>query len=247
MELKLLLAAAILFLALLAGFLPFKIKNERRDFDFPVGETLACGVFLGAALIHMLGDADQGFIALGYHYPFAFLIAGASFLGLLLLEHLGNELQAHHDGNSKSMALLAVLMLSIHSLFEGTALGISNNFLTTLVLGLAIIAHKWAASFSLSVTINKSSLRFSIGMACFLIFALMTPIGISIGSLLEHTTSAYPLLMPIFSALAAGTFLYIGTLHGLGRATMIQRCCNIREFLFMILGFGIMAVVAIWT
>ena len=75
----------------------------------------------------------------------------------------------------------------------------------------------------------------------------MTPLGIVLGDLVNQATDSYHLLTPIFSALAAGTFLYIGTLHGLRRATMIERCCNMREFSFMILGFAIMAVVAIWT
>jgi len=252
LDIKLVMAVFILFLALIGGFFPFRIRKKYKNlnahiFDFPIGESLACGVFLGAGLIHMLGDSAQAFIREGYDYPFAFLIAGGSFLGLLLLEHLGSELKDHHDSSSKGMALLATLMLSIHSLFEGAALGISGDVLTSIVLCLAIVAHKWAASFSLSLQLNKSSLQFNLGLSCFLIFALMTPIGIFIGDLVTKATGIHPLLTPIFSALAAGTFLYIGTLHGLGRATMIQRCCKLREFLFMILGFSIMAIVAIWA
>jgi solute carrier family 39 (zinc transporter), member 1/2/3 len=248
LHIKLMMAAVILLIALIAGIIPFKKKHDHQArFDFPMGEAIACGVFLGAGLIHMLGDSAQEFIALGYDYPFAFLIAGASFLGLLLLEHMGNELEAHHEGNSTHMALLATVMLSIHSLFEGAAVGISGDILTATVLGFAIIAHKWAASFSLALQINKSNLKFNTGLMCFLIFAVMTPVGILLGDAVNETTGAYHLLTPIFSALAAGTFLYIGTLHGLTRAPMIKNCCNIREFLFMILGFGIMALVAIWT
>jgi zinc transporter 1/2/3 len=249
-DIKLFMALAILFLALMGGFLPFKIKkkyNNPHAFDFPVGESIACGVFLGAGLIHMLGDSAQGFMAAGCQYPFAFLIAGSSFLGLLLLEHLGSELQEQGPSASKSIALLSVVMLSIHSLFEGAALGMSGEIFTSLILGFAIIAHKWVASFSLSLQINKSALKFWPGVLCFLFFAFMTPVGIFLGHLVNQTTGSHPLWTPIFSALAAGTFLYIGTLHGLGRATMIHRCCNMREFLFMILGFAVMAVVALWT
>jgi zinc transporter ZupT len=245
---KLLMAIAIFLIAIIAGIWPFKKKHQdHTHLDFPAGEAIACGVFLGAGLIHMLGDSAQGFIDAGYHYPFAFLIAGASFLFLLLLEHVGNELQEHHKGAGKGMALLATLMLSLHSLFEGAAVGISASLVTASVLAFAIIAHKWAASFSLSLQINKSHLSLTAGLSCFLIFAIMTPLGIVLGDLVNQATDSYHLLTPIFSALAAGTFLYIGTLHGLRRATMIERCCNMREFSFMILGFAIMAVVAIWT
>ncbi len=244
---KILAAFLILVIALVAGFLPFKKKRSNTHFEFPVGEAVACGVFLGAGLIHMLGDSAQEFIHLGYHYPFAFLIAGTSFLILLLLEHIGTEIQGHGGSHVKSMALLATLMLSIHSLLEGAAVGMSGDFLTALVLAFAIIAHKWAASFSLSMQINKSSFSFLAGLGLFLIFAIMTPLGIFLGDFIITSTGNHPLLTPIFSALAAGTFLYIGTLHGLRRAIMIERCCNIREFSFMIAGFALMAVVAIWT
>lgn len=244
---KLIAALIILVIALVAGYLPFKKKRSSGHFDFPAGEAIACGVFLGAGLIHMLGDAAQGFIVAGYHYPFAFLLAGVSFLTLLLLEHIGNEMKEHHTGTKKGMVLLAAAMLSIHSLLEGAAVGISGDLLTAVVLALAIIAHKWAESFSLSLQINKSEMHFSPGLMLFLGFALMTPLGIFLGDIVLDSAGSHPLLTPIFSSLAAGTFLYIGTLHGLRRATMIERCCNMREFAFMLLGFGLMALVAIWA
>ncbi|MCC2666319.1 MAG: zinc transporter [Gammaproteobacteria bacterium] len=243
---KIEIALVILLITLLAGIFPFYKKRQNAQLNFPIAETLACGVFLGAGLIHMLGDAAQNFSQLGYSYPFAFLIAGGSFLFLLMLEHIGQELQ-HHAGNTSGFAILAAVMLSLHSLFEGAAVGLSNTWLTTLILAFAIIAHKWAASFSLAWQLNRSALPFSFTLIAFLIFAIMTPLGIIGGEVIQHNVGHYPLLTPIFTALAAGTFLYIGTLHGLRQATMIERCCNLKEFSFMLLGFSIMAIVAIWT
>ena len=78
-------------------------------------------------------------------------------------------------------------------------------------------------------------------------FSLMTPIGIIIGTAATTFLSNYPLLQPIFSSLAAGTFLYLGTLHGLEKATLIKQCCDLKRFNFVVIGFAIMAVVAIWT
>ena len=48
-------------------------------------------------------------------------------------------------------------------------------------------------------------------------------------------------------AASAGTFLYLGTLHGLSRAVMVQQCCNLKQYTFVIIGFSLMAIVAIWT
>ena len=46
--------------------------------------------------------------------------------------------------------------LSIHGLFEGVALGIQRNPNGTIIMFLAILAHKWAEAFSLVKFINNS-------------------------------------------------------------------------------------------
>lgn len=75
----------------------------------------------------------------------------------------------------------------------------------------------------------------------------MTPSGIFAGDWILSYSQTNSLLTPVFSSLAAGTFIYIGTLHGLDRASLIKHCCNMREFFFMLLGFTLMAIVAIWA
>ena len=110
-SLKLIAALVIFLIAAIAGWLPFRKKIQALDkFDFPRGEALACGIFLGAALIHMLSDANNSFTRLGVHYPLAFLLCGLSFLLLLLLEHLSSEISEHEGKNNASVALLKVLL-----------------------------------------------------------------------------------------------------------------------------------------
>lgn len=235
----------IFLISLLSGFYPFYKKFKiHAAWDFPVGESLACGVFLGAGLIHMLGDANQGFLDSGYHYPFALLIAGITFLVLLLLEHIGREFYEHDGPTSIGFALLSVFLLSIHSFLEGTALGLSMTISVFILVLFAILAHKWAVSFALALQINKTQLSTALGILLFVIFAVMTPLGILIGDLVGNQ---HQLLAPIFTSLAAGTFIYLGTLHGLKQAVMIDKCCDLKRFFFVVFGFSIMAVVAIWT
>ena len=85
------------------------------------------------------------------------------------------------------------------------------------------------------------------GIFLFVIFALMLPLGVIFGSFSSEYLGNYPLIEPIFSGLAAGTFLYLGTLHGLERAVLVKDCCKLKTFSFVIVGFALMAVVAIWT
>ena len=246
--LKLFFALSIFAVILLAGWYPFKQRLQHdAHADFPIGETLATGVFLGAALLHMLPESTAMFHRLGYDYPFSYLITGGIFLVFLWLEHVGKELYHHHDSAHPAFAILAWMMLCIHSLVLGTALGLSHDYPTRIMLFLAIIAHKWAESFAIAVQLNKSSLSFNLSLVCFIIFALMTPLGIGFGSYFEQAVSSKSLVDPILIAVSAGTFLYLGTLHGLERCVMVERCCNLRDFSFVIIGFLLMASVAIYT
>ncbi len=242
--LKFFFAVSILAVILLAGWYPFKQRwDQDKHIDFSLGETLATGIFLGAALLHMLPEADTMFKKLGYDYPFAFIITGIVFLIFLWLEHLGKELY-HQDTAHPAFALLAWLMLSIHSLVLAAALGFSHDSAVVIMLFLAIITHKWAESFAIAVQLNKSSLSTYSCLIFFILFAFMSPIGICIGWYIDHDVSTQSILDPILIAISAGTFLYLGTLHGLERCVMVKRCCNLRDFSFVIIGFLIMASVA---
>ncbi len=246
-SIKIICIILILAITLISGAYPFakKIITQHKP-AFPVAESLAAGVFLGAGLIHMLGDAAQEFYALNYAYPIAFALCGGTFLFFLLLEHIGRELY-HHAKSFNQFAILATIMLSIHSLLTGVALGVSDNFSITIVLLLAILAHKWAASFALAIQINKADFSLRTGIILFIAFAAMLPIGVILGDTIQHGLIKQPWVEPVFSSLAAGTFLYLGTLHGLERAVLIKQCCNLKGFSFVIVGFLIMATVAIWA
>lgn len=210
------------------------------------GEALAAGVFLGAGLIHMLGDAAGDFAAANVDYPWPFFLCGAVVLALLLLEHVGEATQGKADGGA-ALALLATLMLSIHSFLAGAALGTSGSGAVAVVIFIAILAHKWAASFALAVTLLRSPLARMSSLVAFAVFVFFLPLGVAVGALANTWDAAYPLVAPTLKALAAGTFLYLGTLHGLANGTLVARCCDLKEFAAVVAGFILMAVVAIWT
>lgn len=246
--LKLFFALSISIIILMAGWYPFKKRlRDGEHVDFPLGETLATGVFLGAALLHMLPESNSLFISLGYRYPLAYLITGSLFLLFLWFEHLGKELYHHQSANHPAFAILAWLMLSVHSLVLGMALGFSNEYTIMIMLYLAIITHKWAESFAIAIQLNKSSLKPIQSAILFLIFLLMTPLGIYLGWFFGHGAEYKSIFAPILIASSAGTFLYLGTLHGLERCVMVERCCNLRDFSFVIVGFLLMAAVAAYA
>jgi|688.fasta_scaffold426237_2 zinc transporter 1/2/3 len=246
---KSMLALAIFALTLVAGLWPF--LRRKKMWAFSPAESFASGVFLGAGLLHMLPDSSTDFAEAGYSYPYPYLIAGMIFLVLLVMEQYASSIQRTEKTSrafSQQFVLLSALMLSIHSFLEGTALGVSLEISTILIIFIAIIAHKGAASFALSTQLNKSLLPFNIRIATFALFSLMTPIGILLGSWVAvPETSPFSLLAPIFNSMAAGTFLYIGTLHGLEQSQLIKHCREPRHIFAMISGFAVMAVVAVWA
>lgn len=244
---KLFFAFSAFIIILLAGWYPFRKRHQGREhFDFPIGETLATGVFLGAGLLHLLPESNQTFEQQGYHYPFAYLITGLVFLLFLWFEHVGRELYHHRKANHPAFAMFAWLMLSIHSLMLGTALGLSNEYSVAIMLYLAIITHKWAESFAIAVQLAKCTLSSVQSLVLFLLFACMTPGGIYMGWYLGHGVHTHTLLDPIVLSTSAGTFLYLGTLHGLEQCVMVERCCNLRYFSFVIIGFLLMGAVAFY-
>jgi zinc transporter 1/2/3 len=242
MWLTIAMTAAVVAVAIAAGAVPFVRRRGPGIASFPDAEALTTGIFLGAGLIHMLGDATAGFAAQGVSYPWPVFLAGVALLALLGLEHVG-----HGTREATSLAALATLMLSIHSFLAGAALGTATKAAVATVVFLAIMAHKWAASFALSLKLNETALPLAIRLGAFGVFVGLFPFGVTCGRVATSVEHANPLLTPIFSALAAGTFIYLGTLHGLANGTLVARCREFRTFALVVLGYAIMAVVAIWT
>lgn len=241
--LKLIAAIIIFLVAIIAAWFPFKkaITSSEKH-NFPAGEALACGLFLGIGLIHMLSHANILFSQVGCKYPWAFVLTGISFLMLLLLEHIATEINKKKYNSDLTLSILAVVILSVHSFFVGAALGISNQLTIVLMVFIAIIAHKWAAGFALAVQINNA-MQAKKGIYIYLLFAIMTPLGILFGDLINNPANIHPMMEPIFTSLAAGTFLYLGTLHGLKRAVLVDYCCNLKHFSWVIVGFAMMALI----
>ena len=245
---KVSLTLLVVAISLLAGRFAFRSDaTSQPSVALGIGEAFAAGVFLGAGLIHMLGDADATFGAQGIDFPYAPLLCGAVLLLLLWAEHAGH-LMAQRSGQATAvLPLTAVAMLSIHSILMGAAFGITTSWSVAIAVFVAVLAHKGAASFALGLELVRSSMPRRQQWRLFCLFVAMFPIGVGLGQAVSHMTDAHPLVEASFSAVAAGTFLFFGTLHGLAASPLITRCCNAKEFAGAVAGFALMAVVAIWT
>ena len=103
---------------------------------------------------------------------------------------------------------ILMIALSVHSIFEGLALGLSKNESEVLNMAIAIIAHKGAAGLSLGISLIKTFPNdHTLIRLLVLVFSVATPIGVGLGMILANAGDIYEI---IFSSLAAGTFVYIG-------------------------------------
>jgi len=240
----------LIFGSALAAGMPVLLRSGERGGAagaYPLGEALAAGVFFGAGLIHMLGDSVGDFEEAGYFFPWTELLAGTVILLMLGMEHYSARRREADAGDAAGIALLATFMLSFHSFLAGAAFGATTEVATTFVILVAVIAHKWAAAFALAVKLVRSGIGRPRAWCAFLVFVLLFPVGVIAGTAVTSTEEGAPLLEGIFTAMAAGTFIYLGTLHGLQQGILVTRGARPKEYLTACFGFALMAVVAIWT
>ena len=99
-----------------------------------------------------------------------------------------------------------MIALSVHSIFEGLALGLMDNFQQFLNLMISIMVHKFAEAMSISIAMQKAGFEFKKLLKFMFLFAFATPIGTSLGIALN---SAPEMVSIVFTSLAGGSFIYV--------------------------------------
>lgn len=246
---KLIAASIILLVSLCAGFVSIRIAKRSKRL-LQIADALANGVFIGAALFHLLPNAIDQFEALniphGIVLSLALLIV--SYAALLFIEKISERFSPKK--HLLVSAWLLILTLSIHAFITGIALGISETLAIVSVLFFAIIAHKGFEMFALVISLfqrlNKTiHVRF-----IFFVFSFVTPLGIWLGTISDQlfSVSTNSLLTAAFNAFAAGTFLYVGSSHnhGLMQRAGLDSYKRYALVLNMLLGIALMGILAIW-
>ena len=102
---------------------------------------------------------------------------------------------------------ILMIALSVHSLFEGLALGLTKEEKDVVNIVIAILVHKGAAGCSLGIALTRSfpeDKKLCVQLVT--VFSAATPIGVGIGMAIANAGDIYDV---IFSSIAAGTFIYI--------------------------------------
>lgn len=202
-SLALLAAAAFFLVTLVSGALPLTWKLEGRFFDGFL--CFGAGVLLSAAFLHMLPSAIP---ALGPATG-AFTLGG--FLLMTVIERFTMAHPCHEEGcPNHRIGIVALFGLSVHSVIAGTALGVglagAADLSTSMALLSAILVHKVPETLALMSLLAISGWTGWPAFGMLLLFAVMGPSGILLGSLLHGKSPAF---LSGALAVSAGTFLYI--------------------------------------
>ncbi|XP_026234947.1 zinc transporter ZIP1 [Anabas testudineus] len=156
------------------------------------------------------------------------------------LEGSGHHVHMDFQAHSSFRSFMLFLSLSLHSVFEGLAIGLQNTNSKVLEICIAILVHKSIIVFSLSLKLVQSSVP-PLWVAAYIgVFAMMSPIGIAIGiSVMEAQLGAGALIQVVLEGLAAGTFIYITFLEILPHE-LNSPGKQLLKVLFILLGFAIM-------
>ncbi|XP_029646596.1 zinc transporter ZIP1-like [Octopus sinensis] len=158
----------------------------------------------------------------------------------------------YHDhntskGHSQSVlrSILLTVALSLHSIFEGLAIGLARKETNILTITSAIILHKCTLSLSLGINLSHSKLHYGSIIRSLLFFSLAAPIGIGIGILIidlwDSLTSS--LIQGLLQGIACGTFLYITFFEIFPSEFNNNKGRRLCKVLFVLFGFSVVCII----
>lgn len=275
LAIKIAAVVAILAVAAVGGTIPILATRHHASHRFfSLGNSLAGGIFLGAGFIHLLPEAAE-LLGSVVEYPLAPLLAAVGVAVLLLIDRVVLETRAGPDQDkARSRPIypyVLLVVLSIHSVTAGVALGLQSEAVTSLLVLVAILCHKGSAGFALVVSMVAAGAERRRLWTVLAVFASMTPLGIVLGTIASGILEG-PAAVAIegsFNALAAGTFIYIAILDVINaemssaddrvahfvRSAMVgdddlpmpaQDTDRVLKFVLVVVGLLSMAAIGIW-
>ena len=180
LAIKVVAAVVILVVGVVGGVIPLLAARHHASRRFlSLGNSLAGGIFPVAGFIHLLPEAGA---ALGemIEYPPAPLLAAIGVCVLLLIDRVLFETTRAGGGGTHQpiYPLVLLVVLSVHSIIAGIALGLEAEVAASVLVMLAILLHKGSAAFALMVSVHASGADMRRLWAVLTIFVVMTPLGI---------------------------------------------------------------------
>ena len=206
----------LFILPLIGGLSAFFIKGHNKRF-IELILTFSGAYLFSLSLIHLLPELFLQANQSEYFNLGVFILVG--FFLQLFLDFFSQGVEHGHihiQGGSKF--LISIFFgLSMHSIIEGLPLGIEAEHAlhcnhghshSSESLFYGIIIHKIPAAFILGILLSKLKLKRNVITGLIVLFALMTPIGILIGHILEGAQFGW---LHYIMAIVIGSFFHIST------------------------------------
>lgn len=135
------------------------------------------------------------------------------------------------------------LALALHAVLEGLALGLREGDAAALRVLLALLLHKGAVAFGLSLELLRSRLRPPVVASCLVLLALMSPLGVGVGTVLAAGAGPRQrLCRAVLEGLAAGTFLFVTFLEILPQELGVPQN-RIPKVILILAGFALVSAI----
>jgi zinc transporter 1/2/3 len=219
---KVLALVVIWVLNLVASACPF-VFNSRSWVS--KAESLAGGIFIGSALIHLIPESLHSFEVVSRH-PLAPFISLGCFTVLLCIEVL---VESHHQRSDSTellrssegapYAAMAPGRISpgswvlFHGFVEAIAFGVIESMPVLLALFCAIIGHKPVETFALGLRLLRDRPTKAVYFAMMAIFSSVAPLTICLTMEIGRNASRW--FFAVVTSASAGAFLFVGC-HELG-------------------------------
>lgn len=249
---ELLLGIAIFAMAITCGALPLLLgqRSKKQSFLF-YGESFAGGVLLGAGFMHLLAESLSQFARDGGDVDYVWvmgLTAATIFVLRFIEDGVSGFFDSRYTENLPWMAYLLVLLLSVHSVIAGAALGFSHQLIDAFVVGGAILAHKGSAAFAMVVKMQRHKIPRQRMVRLLILFSFMTPLGMMLAGSINHWLASDfgSLTEAQFNAVAAGTFIYIATQYTCEKLPCEHKFTHILHLLTFAVGLFLTGAIARW-
>eukprot|EP01069_Polyplicarium_translucidae_P006786 Polyplicarium_translucidae@DN3019_c0_g1_i4.p1 len=111
-------------------------------------------------------------------------------------------------GRASASAVLMLLSVAVHAVFEGVAVGTADTAAASWLITAILCAHKWVEGLVLSATLRLEGVSFRAAMPMLTIFIIGTPLG-SILGLLVRVSAEGGAASACCVAVASGTILFV--------------------------------------
>lgn len=141
---------------------------------------------------------------------------------------------------SNLRSVLLMVTLSLHSLFEGLAIGLQTDIPSFVQVLVAVLLHKVVIAFSMGLNLLQSELALITVIILDFLFSVTSPIGLLVGLYVDYEISGsveVAVLSGVLQGIACGTFLYITCFEVLPRE-LEQGRDRLMKLLMLLVGFS---------